>query len=42
MIPPPIAETIDPDPALQPRFEAAYARFRAAYPALKALQATGP
>ena len=33
--PPPIAETIDPDPALGAAYAERYARFQAAYPALK-------
>jgi len=35
---PAICETIFPDPALQPRYEAAYRKFHATYPAIKALK----
>lgn len=35
MTPPPIAETIDPDPALMPAFLDGHARYRALYPALR-------
>ena len=34
---PPVAETIDPDPALARRYDDAYARYRALHPALKEL-----
>jgi len=33
-----IEKTVAPDPALQPRYEAAYRRFHATYPAIKAIQ----
>jgi len=35
---PPIEKTIAPDPALHPRYEVAYRRFHATYPAIKAIQ----
>ncbi|WP_136636700.1 xylulokinase [Pseudooceanicola onchidii] len=38
ILPPEGGEVIDPDPALVPAFDAAYRRFRAAYPAIRAVQ----
>jgi xylulokinase len=37
--PPQTAETIDPDTSLTPKYEAAYRRYRALYPAISALNA---
>lgn len=35
LTPPPVARTVDPDPALVPLYAEGYARYRALYPALK-------